>query len=226
MIFLPQIILFGFNTAVQTISNALDQIRDTARSHDRVLIVEVMGRDAGWLALHGGISGCAHVLLIPEIPFKVDVIAAKIKARDNDCQPFTIIVIAEGASPQGGTKSFLIERKAGEMLRYGGIGHVLADALTDKRYGITREIRVSTLGYIQRGGTPSNFDRILGTQFGVHAVELVHQKKFGRMVSLQTPDIVDVSLVDATRKQKLVDPNGQLVHTAKLCGICFGDELV
>eukprot|EP01125_Pyxidicula_operculata_P001602 TRINITY_DN11452_c0_g1_i1.p1 TRINITY_DN11452_c0_g1~~TRINITY_DN11452_c0_g1_i1.p1 ORF type:complete len:387 (-),score=90.36 TRINITY_DN11452_c0_g1_i1:100-1260(-) len=217
---------FGFNTSVQTITEAIDKIQDTAKSHDRTVIVEVMGRDAGWLALHGGISSAAHVIVIPEIPYDVSSIVKKLQARNAAGTPFSIIVIAEGAKPKDGTASFT-SNKPGEMARYSGAGDRLQQLLQSysKEKNIKlREIRVSVLGYIQRGGSPSNFDRILGSQFGSFAAELVATKKWGHMCSLKTPEIVPVSFEDACKSQKLVDPNCQLIQTARSMGICLGDE--
>jgi len=218
---------FGFNTAVQTIVDAIDKIRDTARSHDRCIIVEVMGRDAGWLALHSGIASAADVILIPEIPYDVRVILKALRIRRKAGYPFTIIVIAEGAVPKGGVGSFLGERKPGEMIRYGGAAARLQDELIytnkeDSEDYIPLEIRVTVLGYIQRGGSPSNFDRYLGTRFGTKAVELVAEGKFGYMTSLRTPDIIAVPFSEVMNKQKLVDPHGENIKSALRLGICLG----
>jgi len=215
---------FGFDTAIGTISEAIDKIQDTARSHDRALVVEVMGRDAGWLALHGGMAGGAHVILIPEIPYDVETILAKIHEREKKGHPFTIIVIAEGAKPSGGSLSFAGERKAGEMARYGGAGQQLEACLRAAKFRGADDVRVSVLGYIQRGGSPSAFDRILGTRFGEFAAHLVAQKKFAHMASLKTPEIVAVPFEEACKTQKRVDPNGQLVQSAKTLGICMGNK--
>jgi len=222
-------VTFGFNTAVQTISDAIDKIQDTARSHDRIIIVEVMGRDAGWLALYGGISSSAHVILIPEIPYDVEYITRLIKKREASGSPFSLIVTAEGAKASKGIASYLGEKKAGEMARYGGAGEKLRQELESfsKSQKISlREIRVSVLGYIQRGGSPTNYDRVLGTRFGEFAVsELIAKGKFGYMSALKGTEVVAVSFEEACSKQKLIDPqNNQLLKTAKTLGVCFGDE--
>jgi len=214
-------VTFGFGTAVQTIVDAVDKIRDTARSHDRVIIVEVMGRDAGWLALYGAIAA-ADVCLIPEIPYSVSAISRAIRRRADAGRPFMIILMAEGAKPIGGAES-ATEAKAGEMRRYQGAANKLADAL-EADPAVRTEVRVSVLGYIQRGGSPIQFDRIIGTRFGVAAVELIAEGKFSELVSLRGQDITSVPIKSATTLQKLVDPNGQLVQAARTVGICFGDE--
>eukprot|EP01094_Clydonella_sp_ATCC50884_P021023 TRINITY_DN4511_c0_g2_i1.p1 TRINITY_DN4511_c0_g2~~TRINITY_DN4511_c0_g2_i1.p1 ORF type:complete len:397 (+),score=106.69 TRINITY_DN4511_c0_g2_i1:77-1192(+) len=210
---------FGFDTAVQTIVEAVDKVRDTARSHDRVMVVEVMGRDAGWLALHSGIAAGAEIVLIPEIPYDIRKVAEKVRQRKAIGHPFCIAVVAEGAKPAGGDGSFLGEREAGAMRRYGGVGQMVAGELKTQ---ITLDTRVSVLGYIQRGGSPSNFDRILGSRLGVHAVKMIEEGKFSRMASLRGTTITDVSLEDATEGQRLVDPSGELVQCAKELGVCFG----
>lgn len=220
---------FGFNTAIQTISEAIDKIQDTARSHDRTIIVEVMGRDAGWLALYGGISASAHVILLPEIPYDVGSVIKAIQRREASGKPFSIIVVSEGAKAKGSTASFLGERKPGEMIRYGGAGDKLRAELEGyaKVNNIAlKETRVSVLGYIQRGGSPTNYDRVLGSRFGEFAVtELLAKGKFGYMSALRGTEIIAVSFDEACKKQKLVDPQtDQLVHTAKALGVCFGDD--
>jgi len=215
-------VTFGFGTAVQTIVDAVDKIRDTARSHDRVIIVEVMGRDAGWLALYGAIAATADVCLIPEIPYSVSTISRFIRKKSDQGRPFMIILMAEGAKPIGGTES-IVEAKAGEMRRYQGASSNLAEAL-EADSSLRTEVRVSVLGYIQRGGSPIQFDRIVGTRFGVAAVELIAQGKFGELVSLRGQDITSVPIKTASQLQKLVDPNGQLVQAARTVGISFGDE--
>eukprot|EP01128_Nolandella_sp_AFSM9_P002157 TRINITY_DN12545_c0_g1_i1.p1 TRINITY_DN12545_c0_g1~~TRINITY_DN12545_c0_g1_i1.p1 ORF type:complete len:396 (-),score=80.02 TRINITY_DN12545_c0_g1_i1:116-1243(-) len=214
---------FGFDTAVQTITEALDRIRDTARSHDRTLIVECMGRDAGFLSLYGGMAGGANCILIPEIPYNIEAVANTIIKRRKNRTPFTIIVIAEGAKPQDGDVSQIEKRVAGEMCRYRGAGEKLQHALQDFGVPGANDIRTSVLGYIQRGGSPSSFDRILGSRLGEFAVQLVYQKKWSHMAALRTPDIVAAPFSTACAGQKLVDPQGQLVQTARTLGICLGE---
>eukprot|EP01123_Difflugia_compressa_P001035 TRINITY_DN1117_c0_g1_i2.p1 TRINITY_DN1117_c0_g1~~TRINITY_DN1117_c0_g1_i2.p1 ORF type:complete len:466 (+),score=79.29 TRINITY_DN1117_c0_g1_i2:150-1400(+) len=220
---------FGFNTAIQTITEAIDKIKDTACSHDRTIIIEVMGRDAGWLALHGGIAGAAHVILVPEIPYDVAAIGDTIRNRDLNGRPFTIIVIAEGAKASNSSASYLKERQAGEMIRYGGAGDRLCAELEKyaKHEKIPlKEIRVTVLGYIQRGGSPTNFDRILGTRLGEHAVsEILAKGLGGHMAALRGTRIETVTFEEATAFQKLIDPQtDQLIKTAKTLGICVGNQ--
>jgi len=220
---------FGFNTAVQTISDAIDKIRDTARSHDRTIIVEVMGRDAGWLALYGGISGAAHVILIPEIPYDVASVAQTIVHRSQNGSPFCIIVISEGAKHVNSGASYIAERQLGEMIRYGGAGERLRkelEAYSQQNKLHIKEIRVSVLGYIQRGGSPSNFDRILGSRFGEYAVgELLAKGNYGYMAALRGTQIEKVTLEEACSFQKLVDPKSdQMVQTARSLNICLGNN--
>jgi 6-phosphofructokinase 1 len=224
-------VTFGFNTAVETVTQSIDKIRDTALSHDRVLIVEVMGRNAGWLALDAGIASAADIILIPEIPYKVEFLLKKIYERRQNKHFSSIIVISEGAKSFGGSESVLGERKAGEMLRFKGAGATLehelekANKKTSPYYIRTLEARVSVLGYIQRGGSPSNFDRILGTKLGAKAVELVEAKQFGRMVSVRKNELTSVTLEEAAHCQKLVIPEtDELVKLGRQVGICFGEK--
>lgn len=212
---------FGFATAVQTVTHAIDRLQDTAASHDRVMVVEVMGRDAGWIALHSAIAGGAHVCLIPEIPFQIEPIVHAIRARRAQGRPFSIVVIAEGARPLGGDAALAGPRALGQMPKFFGAGHRLGAELEPH---IDSEVRVTVLGHIQRGGSPSQFDRILGTRFGVEAVNAVADGDFGKMVALRTPEIVRVPLDEATRNQRLIDPDGAMVAAARDVGIHFGDE--
>eukprot|EP01104_Vermistella_antarctica_P006068 TRINITY_DN167_c0_g2_i1.p1 TRINITY_DN167_c0_g2~~TRINITY_DN167_c0_g2_i1.p1 ORF type:complete len:379 (+),score=91.33 TRINITY_DN167_c0_g2_i1:147-1283(+) len=212
---------FGFDTASQTIVDAVDKIRDTARSHDRVMVVEVMGRDAGWLALQSGIATGADIVLIPEIPYDACKLAEKIAQRKADGNPFCIAVVAEGAKPAKGSCSYEGEKELGKMIRYAGAGDRLACEL--RELNAVLETRVSVLGYIQRGGAPSAFDRVLGTRFGVAACELIERKDYGKLVVLKGQEIQSVPLKDCTGGQKLVDPNGELVRVAREVGICFGN---
>ncbi len=211
---------FGFNTAVQSATDALDRLQDTAESHDRVMIMEVMGRNAGWIALHTAIAGAAHVCLIPEIQYGVAPIVAAIKGRRVAGAPFSIIVIAEGAKPVGGDASLAGARALGEMPKLFGAGHRLAAALSPE---LELDVRVTVLGHVQRGGSPVHFDRVLGSRFGVAAVDCIVKEKFGHLVVLRTPDVVSIPIADALRAPANVDPAGQLVATARDLGICFGD---
>jgi len=213
---------FGFNTAVQTATDAIDRLQDTAASHDRVMILEVMGRNAGWIALCAAMSGGAHVCLIPEIPYRTEVVAHAVKRRRLGGHPFSIIVCAEGAKPLGGDVSVEGPRELGAMPKIKGAGNRLAAALEPM---LELDVRVTVLGHLQRGGSPTQFDRLLGTRFGIAAVDAVEAGQFGHMVALRTPEIVVVPISDAIANERLVDPKGQLVQTARDVGLCFGDEL-
>jgi len=213
---------FGFDTAVGVATDAIDRLRDTAESHDRVMLVEVMGRDAGWIALHAGIAGGAHAILLPEIPYNLEAIAAKIRERRENGRPYSIIVVAEGAKAADGQASYLGERELGGMERYFGAAQRVANGLEGL---IELDMRCVVLGHIQRGGSPSNFDRILGTRFGEHAAQLVAKGDFGKMVALRGTAIISVPITEAIGRQKLVDPKGQLVESARSLGIAFGDEV-
>jgi 6-phosphofructokinase 1 len=211
---------FGFATAVETITHAVDRLQDTAESHDRVMIVEVMGRHAGFLALHGALAGGAHICLIPEIPYRIEPILAKIRERCNDGLPYSIAIVSEGAAPAGGEPSYAGPRALGEMPKLLGAGARLAAELGPQ---LDLDTRVTVLGHVQRGGSPTQFDRILASRFGVAAVEAIERGEFGRMVSLRTPDIVTVPIAEAIAKSRRVEPGGPLVHTAKNLGIELGD---
>lgn len=210
---------FGFDTALNVATEAIDRIRDTAESHDRVMIVEVMGRDAGFIALHAGIAAGADAVLIPEIAYSVQPLAQMIQERRRHGKNYSIIVVAEGARPVDGEKSVL-EHKLGEMPRLMGAGHRVAEQLGD----ITdADIRVTVLGHIQRGGAPSAFDRVLGTRFGEAAAHLVARQEFGNMVALRGGSIVPVPIAEAVATPKRVDPDGELVSAARSIGVRFGD---
>jgi phosphofructokinase-like protein len=210
---------FGFVTALDIATEALDRLHTTAESHDRVMILEVMGRHAGWIALHSGIAGGADVILIPEIPFSIQAVADKIRARDVTGSNFSIIVVAEGAQEIGHELVYLDKGDSARAPRLGGIGVHLQqhlEALTG------RETRCVVLGHLQRGGRPNAFDRMLATNFGSCAVRAVANGESGVMVALQAGDIVTVPLTDAIKGIKTVPPNGQLVRTARDTGISFG----
>jgi phosphofructokinase-like protein len=203
-------ITFGFDTALTTATDAVDKIHTTAEAHHRIMVVEVMGRDAGWIALEAGMAGGAHVILIPEIPFSIKAICEHVKQREEQGKPFTIIVVAEGVK--------LDQWK--EQRRTGSVANRIGDAVAD---GTGKEVRVSVLGHIQRGGSPTPFDRILGTRFGVAAVDLIARGDFGKMVCLRNERIGAVEIAQAIHQLKRVDPNGELVHAARSIGMCFGD---
>jgi len=210
---------FGFTTAVQAATDAIDRLQDTAASHDRVMIMEVMGRNAGWIALHSAIAGGAHVCLIPEIPYHVEPVIKAIEQRRLAGHPFSIVIVAEGARPAGGQQSYIGERQPGSMPRLYGAGQNLAAVIQPH---LKLDVRVTVLGHLQRGGSPVHFDRVLGTRFGVAAIECIEQRTFGHMVVLRTPDIEVVPIAEALAAPASVDPAGQLVHAAEAVGIEFG----
>jgi len=214
-------VTFGFNTAVTTATEAFDKLHTTAMSHHRVMIVEVMGRYAGWIALHAGMASGADIILIPEIPFKLRSIAHTVRQRSKRGKRFSIIAVAEGARPEGG--EMVVCRtvpNSTDPVRLGGVGNLVAELINDMT-GL--ECRVTVLGHVQRGGTPSAFDRVLATRFGTHAVSLVMARRFGRMVTFRNWQISDTTLAKATAALKLVDPKGPLVTSARAVGTCFGD---
>ncbi|HNX02889.1 MAG TPA: ATP-dependent 6-phosphofructokinase [Candidatus Cloacimonas sp.] len=213
---------FGFQTAVDIATDAVDKLVTTAASHHRILILEVMGRFAGWIALHSAIAGGAEVCLIPEIPYNINNIMQAINERVDRGHDFANIVIAEGARPVDGEMIYIESDEPGAMkIKLGGAGLRLAQEL--KNAGCTIDIRVTILGHLQRGGTPNAFDRILASQFGVKAVELVLEEKWGSMVAYRHPDIVAVPLTEAIEKYNYIDVNSDLVATARGLGISLGD---
>ncbi len=212
-------VTFGFQTAVDTATDALDKLHTTAESHQRVIVLEVMGRYAGWIALEAGISGSADVILIPEIPFSMDKVAEKLTERKKAGSHSSIVVVAEGAKPQGGEMAVREKAADGYVLRLGGMGEIVGSEIGN-RTGI--ETRVTVLGHLQRGGSPCPFDRLLATRYGAAAVELIANKKFGEMVSYQPPDITSVPLETAISALRLVDPEGELVKIAEGMGVSFG----
>jgi 6-phosphofructokinase 1 len=198
-------VTFGFNTAVQIATDAIDRLHTTAESHDRVMVVEVMGRHAGWLALSSGLAGGADLILIPEQPFDVDELCARLRHRHARGASFSIVVVAEGAEPAEGTMT--LQTAASDEFghaRLGGIGNALAPEI-ETRTGY--ETRVTTLGHVLRGGTPTAFDRILATRFGLEATDAAHDGEFGTMVALHGTDVVRVPLGDAVRELKTVPPS-------------------
>jgi ATP-dependent phosphofructokinase / diphosphate-dependent phosphofructokinase len=214
-------ITFGFMTAVETATEAIDKLHSTAESHHRVMILEVMGRYAGWIALESGIAGGADVILIPEIPYDINRVAQKVMERKNAGKSFSIVVVSEGAKSKDGEMVVSkVVKDSPDPIRLGGIGNRVADDI-EKLTGI--ETRVTVLGHLQRGGRPIPYDRILSTRYGVAAAELVNEEKFGMMVSLQGNNITEVPLEEAVGTLKTVDPEGELVHIAKSVGVAFGD---
>lgn len=214
---------FGFDTALNIAMEALDRLQTTAESHHRVMVLEVMGRHAGWIALHAGVAGGADVILIPEIPFHMDSIAAKIRQVRATGRKHSLVVVAEGAVAQNGEKQFYIAGDGKTEGRLGGIGQMVGAKISE----ITKaETRVTVLGHIQRGGSPSVLDRWLATRFGVNAVHLIAQEKWGYLVGVKGEDIVAVPIEQAIAHLKQVDPHSEQVQTARQVGISFGDEAV
>lgn len=212
---------FGFQTAVQIATDSFDKLVTTAESHHRVMIMEVMGRDAGWIALHTAIAGGAEVCLIPEIPYDIHKIVKRINLRYKHGRGFVNIVISEGAKPKDGSVTASAAEKGSEHVRLGGVAYQLSSQL--KKAGCKADIRETVLGHVQRGGSPTAFDRILASLFGVYAFEMVINKQFGRMVTFHNNGIESVTLQEATRAPSLVDKNSYTVKAAKGLGISFGD---
>ena len=211
---------FGFDTAVSFATDAIDRLHTTAEAHRRIMVVEVMGRYAGWIALYAGVAGGADVILIPEIQYDLRKIAQQIRDRESWGARFSIVVVAEGARPVGGTTSVIEQAGLGRVERLGGAGQRVAaelEALTGK------ESRTVVLGHLQRGGSPTSFDRVLATRFGGKAVELLLRGEFDRMVAFHPPNIESVPLADIVGKQRLVPTDFDLVTTAKSVGVSFGD---
>jgi phosphofructokinase-like protein len=211
---------FGFDTAVSFATDAIDRLHSTAEAHRRILVVEVMGRYAGWIALYAGVAGGADAILIPEIPFDIASVAERLRERDRWGAKFSIVVVAEGACPRGGQRSLIAEAQDGYVERLGGIGALVCEALAHETGKETRSV---VLGHLQRGGAPTSFDRVLATRFGGKAVELVRRGEFGTMVASAPPDIVARRLDDVVGKTKTVPPNNDLLLTAKALGVTFGD---
>lgn len=211
---------FGFDSAVSCVVDAMDRLHTTANSHKRVMVVETMGRHAGWIALWGGIAGGANVILLPEIDFTLQNVADFIKSRDKEGKRSTLVVVAEGAKLADGEQVIKSDNDGGEV-RLGGIGDFVAakiEELTGK------ETRACTLGHLQRGGAPTSLDRILGARFGVKAVELAERGEFGKMVSYQSYHVGSVLITEAINQLRLVEPDGEVIQTARAIGICLGDE--
>lgn len=211
---------FGFDTAVTTAIEAIDKLHTTAESHDRVIVMEVMGRHAGFIALHSGLAGTADVILIPEIPYDLGKVCEKIMARDRAGRHFSIVVVAEGAFPVGGHASVIGDSAPGESRRVGGIASRIA---WDIEQTTGKESRSLVLGHLQRGGMPTGYDRLLAARFGGAAVEAIENRKWGHMVALQSPHIVTIPFTEALAEPKRVDPTHDIVRTARATGISFGD---
>jgi 6-phosphofructokinase 1 len=213
------VVTFGFDTAVAFATEALDRLHSTAESHGRIMVMEVMGRYAGWIALHSGIAGSADAILIPEIPYDVEKVAAKIFQREDRGSKFTMVVVAEGAKPVGGKVSVLA-KEVGRLERLGGVGEKVAaelQALTG------REARVVVLGQLLRGGTPTATDRLVALRFGTAAVRALEEGMAGVMVAIDPPDVLYVPLEEATRRMKVVPLGSDTMLAARDLGISFGD---
>ncbi len=209
---------FGFDSAISCVADALDRLHTTATSHKRVMVLEVMGRHAGWIALYGGFAGGADIILLPEIPFDLQKVADHVIARERAGARSTMIVIAEGASPRESAQ-MRIQTSSGEY-RLGGIGEFVGKEIGERT---GKETRVCVLGHLQRGGAPTALDRILGTRFGVQAVKLIEEGNFGTMVSYQNYETHSVPIAQAVHRLRRVDPDGQMVQAARAVEITFGD---
>lgn len=213
-------VTFGFDTAVNTARDALDKLHTTAESHRRVIIVEVMGRNAGWIAVHSGIAGGADVILIPEIPYDPSKVAHSVMTRERQGKHFSIIVVAEGAFQKGGGLMHIEAKQPGREQRLGGVGQHVASAIGELT---GKETRVVVLGHLQRGGQPTTFDRVLGTRFGAAAARLIRKGMFGRMVALIPPDVQSIPIREAIGKLKTVPLDSDIIESAREIGISFGD---
>lgn len=211
---------FGFDTALTIATEALDRLHTTAEAHHRVMVLELMGRDAGFIALHAGVAGGADVILIPEIPFKFESIVRKVRQRAEAGSRFSLVAVSEGAKPAGGEQVFSRAGDAVYVPRLGGIGELVGRYLEEQGF----ETRVTVLGHIQRGGTPTAYDRLLATRYGAAAVRLAAEGKFGHMVSLQYGRVTDIPLKESLAVPKRVDIEGDTVRTTRGIGISFGDE--
>ncbi len=214
------VVTFGFDTAVQTATDAIDKIHSTAEAHERVMVVEVMGRYAGWIALSSGVAGGADVILIPEFPFDIERVCDKVREREAIGRHFSIVVVAEGAVPEDGTLAVKRAGAVGALEKLGGVGEVVAAQIAERT---GKETRALTLGHLQRGGSPTTFDRVLGLRFGAAAVRAVEEGRFGQMVALDPPDIRFLPIEAALGDPHLVSRDSDLVTTARDVGISFGD---
>ncbi len=213
-------VTFGFDTAVSTATEAIDRLHTTAESHHRVMALELMGRDAGFIALHAGVSGGADVILIPEIPYEVEAVCAKVTERIGAGRLFSILAVAEGAHPAGGEQRYRQRGQGLQRERLGGIASVLADQVAQR---CQVETRVTVLGHLQRGGSPTSFDRWLATRYGGAAVRAALAGKFGHMVALRGTEVVTVPLAQALQEPKRVDLQGDALRTARAMELCLGD---
>jgi len=215
------VVTFGFDTAVTIATEAIDRLHSTAEAHERVMVVELMGRYAGWIALNAGVAATADVILIPEIPFDIDVVCEKILDREAKGRRFSIVVVAEGATPEGG-ELVIKNHEAGREAQLGGIGERVAVQIGERT---GKETRTVVLGHLQRGGRPTTFDRLLALRFGAAAVRMVEERKFSHMAALDPPGVRAVPLEVATSRMKSVPLDSDTVLTARDLGICFGDGM-
>ncbi len=211
---------FGFDTAVNFATEAIDRLHSTAEAHHRIMVVEVMGRYAGWIALYAGIAGGADVVLIPEVPFDLEKVVARLEERERLGARFSVVVVAEGAFPAGGTHTIVAAGSPDRVERLGGIGERIAIEL---EHMAKKEARYVVLGHLQRGGTPSSYDRVLATRFGSFAVDLLKRGEFGVMTALKSPEIVAVPLECVVGRTRRVPVDGDVIRTARNVGIAFGD---
>jgi len=214
------VVTFGFDTAVNTAREALDKLHTTAESHRRVIVVEVMGHHAGWIAVESGIAGGADVILIPEIPYDLSKIVHRILTRERLGKHFSIVVVAEGAFPLGGEPTHKYSTQPGHEQRLGGIADRVACEITELT---GKETRVVVLGHLQRGGAPTTFDRVIGTRFGAAAARLIRKGAFGRMVALIPPDVESIPIREAIGQRKVVPIDSDIIQSAREIGISFGD---
>ncbi|MFM7413693.1 MAG: 6-phosphofructokinase [Planctomycetota bacterium] len=212
---------FGFDSAVATATDALDRLHTTAASHERIMVLEVMGRHAGWIALHAGIAGGGDVILLPEIAWTFECVCRKIVERDREGKRFTLIVVAEGAHLPNGELVHGDAASVRGQVKLGGIGEIVAGEVSGR---LGHEARTVVLGHLQRGGSPTPFDRMLATEFGAHAVRLVHEGRFGEMVCYRPPEIASLPIAEAVGRLSTVDPRGSAVQAARALGIGFGDD--
>lgn len=215
-------VTFGFDTARLTATEAIDKLHTTAESHHRIMVVETMGRNAGWIALESGIAGGANSVLIPEIPFQLEAVERVIEERATRGRRFSIVVVAEGARPVGGAQIYQEAGAPGKLPRLGGIGQQVTDGLAE---ATGRETRCTVLGHLQRGGSPTPFDRLLATRFGVRAVQCVIENQMGMMVALRGQEVLTVPIAEAVATRRQVPTDGELVRAARELGISLGDAV-
>lgn len=215
-------ITFGFDTAVQIATEGIDRIHTTAQAHHRIMIVEVMGRNTGWIALHAGVAGGGDVILIPEIPYHLEAISQRVKERSRKGKRFSLIVVAEGAKPVGGQVVIKkLAQDASEPVRLGGISFVLADQI-ERMTGL--EARALVMGHLQRGGTPTASDRVLATELGTKVVDMIVDRAYGYMVGVKSHDLINVSLEEVAQGPRLIPLDYPLIESARSVGTCFGDS--